>query len=87
MPRISKNQLIKLQKKYRTDEAIGRLYNISRQAVHQLRRKYGIDPVTDKKEERNRHIVRLYNEGFGPTKLARMFGISVSQAYRIVHKE
>jgi hypothetical protein len=86
MPRISKNQLIKLQKKYRTDAAIGKLYNISRQAFHQLRHRYGIEPVADKNEERNREIVRLYNEGMGTTRLARAFGISVSQAYRIVNR-
>ena len=42
MARIGKNQLIKLQKKYKTDEAIAKLYGITRQAVHRIRNKYGI---------------------------------------------
>ena len=37
MAKINKSQLIKLQGKYVTDDAIGKLYGISRQAVHRLR--------------------------------------------------
>jgi hypothetical protein len=48
MAKISKDQLVKLQKKYITDHAIGKLFGISRQAVHQLRNKYGIPPVEEK---------------------------------------
>jgi len=85
MARIGKNQLLKLQKKYTTDAAIGRLYGISRQAVHQLRIKYGIAPVPDKHRERNAEIVRLYKEGTAGTKLAKRFKMSVSQTYRILN--
>jgi len=48
MAKINKSQLIKLQSKYVTDDAIGKLYGISRQAVHQLRNAYGIPPVEEK---------------------------------------
>ena len=85
MARIGKNQLLKLQKKYKTDEAIGRLYGISRQAVHQLRIKYGITPVPDKYKERDDEIVRQYKEGTAVTKLAKRFKMSVSQTYRILN--
>ena len=84
MARISKSQLEKLQKKYKTDEAVGKLFNISRQAVHQLRDKYGIDPVGDKHRERNEEVRRLYGQGTSGIALARKFGLSVSQTYRII---
>lgn len=85
MPRISKNQLIKLQKKYKTDESIGQLYGITRQAVHQLRVRYRLAPVTDKNDERNKEVIRQYESGISGAKLARKYGLSLSQIYRIVH--
>jgi hypothetical protein len=85
MARISKDQLLKLQKKYKTDDSIGKLYGISRQAVHQLREKYGLEPVADKNSERDAEIVRQYKAGTAGTKLARRFKMSVSQAYRIIN--
>lgn len=86
MARISKEQLEKLQKNYKTDEAIGKLFGISRQAVHQLRTRYGIAPVRDKHKVRDNEILRYYREGLSCIKLARKFKISISQAYRITKK-
>ncbi len=63
MARISKEQLEKLQKNYKTDEAIGKLFGISRQAVHQLRTRYGITQVQDKHKVRDDEILRYYREG------------------------
>jgi DNA invertase Pin-like site-specific DNA recombinase len=87
MARISKGQLEKLQKKYKTDEAIGNLFGISRQAVHQLRTKYDIAAVKDKHAERNQDIVRQYQHGTSGTKLAKKFKLSISQAYRIINSK
>jgi DNA invertase Pin-like site-specific DNA recombinase len=84
MARISKQQLAKLQAKYKTDDAIGSLFGITRQAVHQLRIRYGIGPVADKHEDRNNEIAGAYKSGMPGTKLAKKFKISVSQAYRII---
>jgi DNA invertase Pin-like site-specific DNA recombinase len=85
MARIGKNQLVKLQGKYKTDEAIGKLYGISRQAVHQLRIKYEILPVAEKHIERDREIALQYQQGVAGTKLAKKFKLSVSQTYRIIN--
>ncbi len=63
MARISKEQLEKLQKNYKTDEAIGPIPGISRQAVHWLRTRYGIAPVRDKHKVRDNEILRYYREG------------------------
>lgn len=84
MARISKGQMEKLQKKYKTDAAIGKLFGISRQAVHQLRTAYRIAPVSDKHRERNGEIIRAYGQGITGTRLAKKFKLSVSQAYRII---
>jgi Mor family transcriptional regulator len=85
MARISKGQLEKLQKKYKTDEAIGKLFRISRQAVHQLRLKYGIGPVEDKNTLRDQEIVNYYLQGISGIKLAGKYQLSISQAYRIIN--
>lgn len=65
MPRLSKAELIKLQKKLTTDEAIGKKFGITRQAVHQIRKKYGIKSNYADNPERNAKIVALYKKGTG----------------------
>jgi len=85
MARISKSQLEKLQKKYKTDEAIGTLFGISRQAVHQLRDKYGVCPVSDKHRERNEEVRRLYGQGTSGIACAKKTKLSISQTYRIIN--
>jgi DNA invertase Pin-like site-specific DNA recombinase len=86
MPRISKSELIKLQKQLGTDEAIGKKFGITRQAVHQLRKKYGIESTYAGNPERNAKIIDLYKKGAAGTALAEKFDISISQAYRIINE-
>ena len=86
MARITKAQLIKLQKKLKTDAKIGEQFGISRQAVHQLRKKYGIESVIAKNVERNQKIVKAYNSGVSGTALAKKFKLSISQTYRIINE-
>jgi DNA invertase Pin-like site-specific DNA recombinase len=85
MPKLNKNQLIALQKKLGTDEAIGKKFRVTRQAIHQLRKKYGIASNYAKNPKRNANIVALYKKGTAGTALAQKFGLSVSQAYRIIN--
>lgn len=86
MAKISKSQLEKLQEKYKTDDAIGKLFGITRQAVHQLRQKFGIPAIRDKNENRNLDIMKLYNKGVTGTKIANQFRLSVSQTYRVINE-
>lgn len=86
MARISKAQLIKLQKRLKTDAKIGEQYGITRQAVHQLRKKYGIESVIAKNAERNQKIVGMYQKGSSGTALAKKFKLSISQTYRIINE-
>jgi hypothetical protein len=84
MARISKPELIALQKKLVTDEAIGRKFKITRQAVHQLRKKYGIEASTAKNVERDKKMVALYKTGKSGAVVAKRFDMSISQTYRIL---
>jgi hypothetical protein len=86
MARISKSQLVKLQKQLKTDAAIGEKFEITRQAVHQLRKKYGIESVIAKNAERNKKIVVAYKGGASGTTLAKKFDLSISQTYRIINE-
>jgi DNA invertase Pin-like site-specific DNA recombinase len=82
--RISKSELIKLQKSLKTDDAIGQKFGITRQAVHQMRKKYGIPSNLAKNEQRNDKISSLYKKGATGMAIAKKFGLSVSQTYRII---
>jgi len=86
MAKITKAQLAKLQKKHKTDAAIGELFGITRQAVHQMRKKYGIDSSIINNPERNSSIVKAYDSGASGTALAKKFDLSVSQTYRIINE-
>ncbi|MGA2508387.1 MAG: hypothetical protein ABSF80_13030 [Chitinispirillaceae bacterium] len=86
MPKVSKSQLIALQKKLTTDEAIGKKFGVTRQAIHQLRKKYRIASSYAKNPERNGKIVTLYKKGTSGTVLAKKLGLSVSQTYRIINE-
>lgn len=85
MARISEAQLLKLQKKFKTDAAIGEQFGITRQAVHQLRKKYGIDSMIAKNDERNADIIKAYDAGTAGTAIAKKHGLSISQTYRIIN--
>lgn len=85
MARISKSQLIALQKKLKTDARIGEEFGITRQAVHQLRKKYGIESMIAKNDERNEKIIGMYKDGKSGTSIAKKFGLSVSQTYRVIN--
>ena len=86
MASVSKVQLIKLQQTLKTDAAIGTKFGISRQAIHQLRCKYGIKSVRDKNRERNEKIAARYKKGKTGIAIAREIDMSVAQVYRIIKK-
>lgn len=85
MARIGKEQLIKLQNKYKTDEAIARLYGLSRQAIAQQRKRYGIGVADEKYEDRNKKIIELRKKGISASGLAAKFRLSTTHIYRILN--
>ena len=84
MARISKQQMIALQRILKTDARIGKKYGITRQAVHQLRKKYGIESRTAVNPLRNRKIAALRRSGKGIAAIAKRFDLSIPQTYRIL---
>ena len=84
MPRITKSQLIKLQKKLHTDARIGEEFGITRQAVHQLRKKFDIPSRTANNPQRNDDMVSMRNSGKSVEAIARKFKLSIPQSYRIL---
>lgn len=84
MARITREQLAKLQKKFKTDSAIGTIFGISRQAVHQLRIKFRIPSLTEKNKDRNFEMQKLFENGYTGTEVAKKFSLSVSQTYRVI---
>ena len=85
MPRVTKAQFIKLQKKHKTDAAIGEEFGITRQAVHHIRKKYGIDSSRANNPERDAEIVKAYEAGKSGTAIAKEYKLSVSRTYNIIH--
>jgi hypothetical protein len=85
MPRVTKAEFIRLQKKLKTDAAIGEEFGITRQAVHHIRRKYGIDSSRAKNPQRDAEIVAAYDSGKSGTAIAEEHKLSVSRTYNIIH--
>ena len=81
---VSKSELTRLQKSLGTDEAIAKKFKVTRQAIHQLRNKYGIPSLVAKNPERNAKIVSMYKAGKTGTEIAEKFGLSVAQTYRVI---
>jgi len=81
---VNKKQLLKLQKTYKTDERIGKEFGVSRQAIHQLRAKYGIKPIRNHNKERDDKISGLYKKGATEIEIANKMGLSISQVYRVI---
>ncbi len=75
MVRIRKLELIHLQKKLKTDEAIGIKLGVTRQSVQQRRKKFGIDSRWDLNPERNKKILAMYKAGRTGTEIARKVGL------------
>ena len=84
MAHFTKSELIKLQKQLGTDNAIGEKFGITRQAVHQMRKKYGVESRRADNPERNAKIIASRKKGASGISVAKKFGLSISQTYRIL---
>jgi DNA-binding protein HU-beta len=82
---MSKTQFVKLQKKHKTDAAIGEALGVTRQAVHQLRKKLGVESSAADNSSRNAAINQAYASGLAGTAIAKKFGLSISQTYRVIN--
>ena len=84
MSKITKTQLVRLQKKLHTDARIGEEFGITRQAVHQLRKKFDIPSRTANNPMRNNEMVAMRDSGKTVEVIARKFKLSIPQTYRIL---
>ena len=84
MAHITKSQLIRLQKKYKRDQLIGDQFGITRQAIHQMRKKYGIPSVEIQIPERNKKMRAMRKQGKSIAVIAGKFDLAMSYVYRIV---
>lgn len=88
---VNKQQLKKLQNRFKVDAAIGNHLGITRQAVQQLRIKFGIKAVQDRLVARNEDIVARFkkiktNKTANVAKICQKYSLSISQLYRIIKK-
>ena len=84
---ITKFQLESLQNEHGSDANVGAALKISRQAVHQLRKKYGIESSRSDQEHRNNDIMSAYEQGKTGIEIGSKLDISASQVYRIIKGE
>ncbi len=83
--KVTKGQLNKLQKTLKTDSQIGEALGLSRQSVHQLRKRLGVAAASKDKPERDAEIAAAYIGGMTGIEIAKKFGMSISQTYRIIN--
>ena len=76
--------LLALQKRWRTDAAIGQQNGVTRQAVHQWRERLGVPALMEKHDRRNAEICKAYQAGHKVPELVKKWRVSVSQVYRII---
>lgn len=84
MQRISKTDLIRLQKTLKTDQAIADKFNITWQYVHQMRQRYGIQSLLKDTADRNNKIVTMFKNGMTGAEIAKKVRLSVFYVYKIV---
>ncbi|MFH1760297.1 MAG: hypothetical protein ABIA63_04275 [bacterium] len=75
----------KIKKRW-TDESIGNLFGITRQAVYQYRKRHAIARVKNRYEERNLEIARLALKKMKIKDIAGKFEMSIYQIYRIIRE-
>jgi hypothetical protein len=83
--KVTKGRLSKLKKTHKTDTRIGSALGLSRQSVHQLRKKLGVATALQEKPNRDAEIAAAYIGGETGTAIAKRFGMSISQTYRIIN--
>jgi DNA-binding NarL/FixJ family response regulator len=86
MALVSKTDLIRLQKSLGTDAAIAGKFKVTRQAIQQLRRNYGIESRYTRNPKRNKEILSLFRGGKPAADIAGKFGLSIAHTYLLIGK-
>ncbi len=85
-PRITKDELIRLQKTLITDKAIGGKVGLTANGLRRWRKKYGIPAILIDNTSRNKEIVALYKKGMTGIVIAKKFGLHLVWVYQIIRK-
>ena len=83
-PKLNPDMVRQKIKNKWTDQAIGALFGISRQAIYQFRKKSSIPKVTGRLDKRNKSICKMRASGNNLADIARKYRLSLSQVHRIV---
>ena len=84
MARIGPEQLLALQRTYRSDAAIAALYGMSKQGVQRLRVKYGIPASPPDTGKRDDSIRTMRAGGASVSRISRRWNLSETHIYRIL---
>jgi DNA invertase Pin-like site-specific DNA recombinase len=85
VPKISKEELIRLKKTFVTDVAIAKHLEISQPSIHYMRRQYGIPSRFSGIKERNKQIIALYMQGITAKEIAGKFGLCQGRVFQIAN--
>jgi DNA invertase Pin-like site-specific DNA recombinase len=83
MPRVSKEELIKLQKTLQTDVAIAKKLGMCPSSVYKMRKTFAITSRFSVNITRNAQIIELYSKGTIGDIIADKFGITPSMVSKI----
>jgi hypothetical protein len=86
MSPISKNELLRLQKKYGNDVEVGKKLGVTRQRIYHIRTKYGIPSTRADHSKRDDKLFAMREKGATFQVLSDKFGIARSNAYYIWRK-
>ena len=84
MQEISHKQLTYLLKKYGSDQKVAQSLKVSRQTIHNLRKKYSIPSVSKNIKGRNLIIREKYSHGVSPQSLSGEYQLSINHIYHIL---
>jgi len=80
------SDVLYLQGRLGTDEAIGECYGITRQAVYFFRKKNRIPFTSEKKATRNAKIIDLRKRGWRLKQISDDIGLSVSRVSLVIRE-
>ncbi len=83
-PRFTEKELLRLQKKFKTDRAIGKKLGLKDSCVYSWRHKYGIPAIVPNNIKRNSKIISMAKRGMTGTAISKKIGVSVNQTCKII---
>lgn len=83
LSKMGKNQ-IEFLLKDNNDPTVAKQFGITRQAVYNIRKKFGIPSSKSKASDKKQRIIELRNEGLSVTKVSSVCNVSQSYVYKVL---